>query len=153
VVRAMAEETMRGMYALLDEKRREDTPTLEKLEGYFRTSAIAVGRKKLLPRELLLEIIRTATPPGGGDAEMGKIHAAYQAILAEGQARGDVRTDLSSSFLAEMVFGTFAAIFSNWLNDEKYPLEARARDAIVFLRDALSPRALPEKPKQQRGKR
>src|SRR5262249_12875340 len=53
VLRALAEETMLGMYTILEAKRLEPKPTLEKLADYFSGSAVAVARKKLLPRELL----------------------------------------------------------------------------------------------------
>ena len=72
--------------------------------------------------------------------EMAKIHAAYRAIVEDGRRRGDVRTDLDTVFLAEMVFGSFAAIFTNWLNEPSYPIEDRARETARFIGEAIAPR-------------
>jgi AcrR family transcriptional regulator len=140
VLTQMAAEAMDLLYVVLDEELARDASTQDKLEHYFVLSASGVSKRVLFSRDVLLEVMRTATPPGGGRGEMGRIHLAYQAIVRDGQLRGDVRTDLDVAVLAEMVFGAFAAIFTNWLNDPSYPIEQRAKDTARFVGEAISPR-------------
>jgi AcrR family transcriptional regulator len=139
VLQEMARELMDRLYVLLDEVRRDGRTTQDKLRHYFSLSARGVRKRQLLTRDLLLEITHTSTDIGHGGPEIRRIHKAYAAILRDGQGRGEVRTDLDALFLAEMVFGAFAAVFTNWLNDPRYPIEARAEKAARFIGEAIAP--------------
>lgn len=138
VLQALAEETLRMMHVILAEELEQDTSTQEKLEHYFVLSARGVQKRQLLSRELLLEVMRTATPIGESGPDRIRIHETYRAVIRAGQQAGDVRGDLDEAFLAEMVFGSFAAIFTNWLNDPDYPIEERALQTARFIGAAIA---------------
>jgi cytochrome P450 family 142 subfamily A polypeptide 1 len=62
-------------------------------------------------------------------------------VIAEGQARGEVRTDLEPHYLAEMAVGMFNTAITNWISDPNYPVEERLRQTAAFISEAIEPRS------------
>ena len=82
---------------------------------------------------------RMMTDATGILAEKGhELYRQYERLFAEGQKRGEIRTDFEPLHLAEMMEGIFTLIAGNWVNkwwkDRSEPLEKRFMNAMtVFL--------------------
>jgi AcrR family transcriptional regulator len=123
---------------ILEEEREVEGSTQDKLEHCFLRLSELLEERKRLARDLILEIMKTQTPGTAGE-ELSKFHALIGAILRDGQAAGDVRTDHSVDFLAEVVLGGFNTVMNNWLNIPDYPLKDRLAQAAAFFAEAVSP--------------
>ena len=142
--RALLDAMMERMQSRLGEFIRAEiarpASTAERLQRFFERSARNVKRGSRLSRPLLLEAFQSAHQPGQAGELLRGEHASYGDLVRAGQEQGDVRTDQPAEFLGEMVLSVFSGLWSRWLVDESYPLEARARQAARFLAEALAPR-------------
>ena len=82
----------------------------------------------------------------GGQALRTKamlLYDLYEALFAEGQRRGEIRTDTRPLELAEMLEGIFITIGGNWLfgwwKDRTDPLEERFMNALDVFLDGCKP--------------
>lgn len=89
-------------------------------------------------RDLLGQIwtVTVAEPNGDGDR---RFHAAFASFLAEGVARGQVRSDVPIDTLAEILGSTYSTMTLNWVHQVDYPIRERAESAARFLAEALAP--------------
>ena len=84
-----------------------------------------------------------------------ELYAQYERLFAEGQKRGEIRTDYKPLHLAEMMEGMFTLIAGNWVNgwwqNRSDSLEARFMNAMdVFLEGCAAPAARPRARHQHR---
>jgi len=146
----LAEERVDELRQILEEERQGAGSTRAKLEHCFlRLSALLEARGRFA-RDLILEVMR-AREPGAQGAELSQMHAAFGAILRDGQLRGDVRTDHSIEFLTEMVVGGFGTVMNNWVNINDYPVKDRLAQAAAFLGEAVSPLSPPTDQRRDEG--
>ena len=134
----LAEERIDELQDILEEERGGPGTTRRKLEHCFLRLSELLEERGLLARDLILESMR-ARPPGTTGDDITKLHRAFGAILRDGQARGDVRTDHPIEFLTEMVVGGFGAVMNNWVNIRNYPVKDRLAQTAAFLGEAISP--------------
>ena len=89
-----------------------------------------------IARDVVLTMVRSEThapePP-----YLLRVYQPFTAMLREGQARGEVRDDVSADFLAEMVVGMLNATVTGWLADPAYPVEKQIVQAAEFSWDAI----------------
>ena len=123
---------------ILEEEREAPGDTRAKLDHCFSRLSALLESRGLFARDLILVLMR-ARQPGTRGEELSRLHAAFGAILRDGQVRGDVRTDHSIEFLTEMVVGGFGAVMNNWVNITDYPVKDRLAQAAAFLGEAVSP--------------
>jgi len=135
----LAEERIEELREILEEQRDRAGSTRGKLECCFLRLSELLEQRGHLARDLILEVLR-ARPPGRSGADISKLHAAFGALLRDGQAAGDVRRDQPLEFLAEMVVGAFGAVMNNWVNLPNYPVKDRLAQTAAFLGEAISPR-------------
>lgn len=140
--RALIDQLVARMQArlgeLIAEELGREASTEQRLQRLFERSARAVKRSSGLARPMLLQAIKVAHAPGEAGQLLRGEHDSYVALVAAGQAQGDVRTDRAAEFLGEMVLSVFSGLWSRWLADERYPLEARARQAAQFIAEAIA---------------
>lgn len=135
----MTTEVLGVLELMLENEFEGAESTRERLMGFSTTAAQQIGESRSLARDVLLELVRTESEPGQQPPYVGRIHEPFSAMLAQGQARGDVRTDQDPAFLAEMVVGILNATITNWLADPDYPIEQRLRRAAHFAWEAIRP--------------
>lgn len=137
LLRGLSERSLRALTERLESLAKDRVPLETQLAFLFEG-----GAAQLVPsqRELLGHIwsVTVSDPSGQSDR---RFHAAFEAFLAEGVARGQVRRDVPIETLAEIVGSTFANMTLNWVHLEHYPIAERARAAARFLAESLSPRA------------
>jgi AcrR family transcriptional regulator len=102
--------------------------------------AVLEARNALGP--LLLRVLRRAASDGAGGG-LASLHGALSRLLVAGQRRGDVRDDVEASFLAELASAALLAALGQWLNDPRYPLDARMCQAAAVIGDGLRFASLP----------
>jgi AcrR family transcriptional regulator len=72
-----------------------------------------------------------------------RLYDLYEALFAEGQRRGEIRTDQTPLHLAEMLEGIVTIISGNWLigwwKDRSEPLEERFMNAVNVFLDGCAP--------------
>ena len=135
----MTTEVLGVLELMLENEFEGAESTRERLMGFSTTAAQQIGESRSLARDVLLELVRTESEPGQQPPYVGRIHEPFSAMLAQGQARGDVRTDQDPAFRAEMVVGILNATITNWLADPDYPIEQRLRRAAHFAWEAIRP--------------
>ncbi len=67
-----------------------------------------------------------------------KYRDAFESIIREGAASGDLTDRHSFETLTEMLMGAFYVLMFNWANLENYPLREQARATARFLADSMS---------------
>jgi AcrR family transcriptional regulator len=91
-----------------------------------------------------------------------ELYAQYERLFAEGQKRGEIRTDQKPLHLAEMMEGMLILIAGNWVSgwweNRSDPLEERFMNAMeVFLEGCAAPKPArsraPRPSRQARGRR
>lgn len=141
---ALLGETAAAMFdafaaALSEQLREPSLPTRARLRAFFeRAQAITETWRERSPG-LLLTMVRVIVYSDEGREQMERLHRACSALVYDGQVRGDVRRDADAAFLADLLRATFVAALINWLNDPRFPLAGRMRQAAAFAGDALSP--------------
>ena len=136
--RELAEARIEELQVILEEERDRTASTAQKLEHCFQRLAQLLEQRRLLARDLILEVMRARTPGTTGD-ELSKLHASFAALLRDGQAAGDVRRDHPVEFLAEVVMGVYFSLMNNWVNLADYPLKDRLAQSAALLSEAISP--------------
>ena len=136
--RQLAAERIDELQEILEEEREREGSTRQKLEHCFLRLSALLEQRGLLARDLILEVVR-AREPGGHREHTTRVHAAFGAILRDGQAAGEVRSDHPVEFTTEMVVGGFYAVMNNWVNRVDYPVKDRLAQAAAFLGEAISP--------------
>lgn len=140
VLREMTGEVSAHLEAML--KQELATPgTAERRIRRFATQALlALGATEGLAREVLLELLRTASGPGTALPYLESVREPFTTIVREGQTMGDVRRDLDPGLLAELVIGILNTALLGWLNDPAYPFEERLTRFSDLIGEILRPR-------------
>ncbi|MDJ0865703.1 MAG: helix-turn-helix domain-containing protein [Myxococcota bacterium] len=139
VLREMAEEVFSRFQGLVDEQRERGTSTAERLRGFAERGARVVQGAPDLTRRVLIEVLRSAAPPGSTHSRVSGIQRHLALLLDDGRAQGDVRTDQPVEFQAEILASVVFGCITSWLHDPDYPLRARMRESMAFLAEALRP--------------
>ena len=138
LVAELAEARSDEFREILEEEREAPGDTKATLGECFSRLSGLLESRGLFARDLLIVLLR-ARQPGTQGEELSRMHAAFGAILRDGQQRGDVRTDHSIEFLTEMIVGGFGAVMNNWVNIADYPVKDRLAQAAGFLAEAVAP--------------
>lgn len=80
---------------------------------------------------------------GGTSNGLASLRSAFSRLIVAGQRRGDVRTDVEASFLAELATASLVAALGHWLNDPRYPLDARMCQAAAVIGAGLCAPSIP----------
>jgi len=138
VLADMTGEVFERLESLIDEQLARRATAQERIRAFADEAASQIEQSRSLAHDVLLELIRTTASHGQIAPYLARTHEPFTKIVAEGQAAGEVRTDLDPAFLAEMVIGAINAALINWINDPDYPLEQRVRQAAAFVAEAIS---------------
>jgi len=139
VLAEMTREVSERVRELIAEQLPRRVSAQTKIRAFGERAGDEVEASLGVARDVLLELFRTSPRPGEAFAYVASAHAAFLGIVAEGQKRGEVRSDYDAGFLAEMVVGAFNAAAIQWMNDPRYPLAERLRRTGVFIGQAIAP--------------
>jgi len=146
VLNEMTSEVFSFLGFAIEQQLKASGGTRERLARLAAEAADGIGESRGLAREVLLELVRSTARPGDVPPYLEQVHEPFAAVMAEGQERGEVRTDLDAHYLAEMAVGLFNTAITNWISDPDYPVEERLRLTAAFIGEAIEPRsALPER--------
>jgi len=135
----MTSEVVDHLQGLIEQRLLRPGSAQVRIRAFADQAADEIHEARNAARDVLLEFMRTRTRPGEAAPHLARVHGPFAKILREGQAKGEVRTDLNPQFLAEMVAGAFNAVVIHWLSDSEYPLEQRFRQVADFIGEAISP--------------
>lgn len=141
VLGEMVGEVSDHLHAMLQSELATDG-TAETHIRRFATDCIkALSVTEGLARDVLLEMLRTTSGPGKVLPYLTRVHAPFVEILRRGQREGNVRIDVESDVLAELVVGILNTALLGWLNDASYPLAERLTSFADVIGELISPRA------------
>jgi len=135
----MTSEVVDHLQGLIEQRLLRPGSAQSRIRAFADQAADEIHAARNAARDVLLEFMRTRTRPGEVSPHLARVHGPFAKILREGQAKGEVRTDLGAQFLAEMVAGAFNAVVIHWLSDPDYPLEQRFREVANFIGEAIAP--------------
>lgn len=140
VLHAMTAEVFDYMESLVDEQLESPASTQERIDTFAQRVAEEILRTRQLAHDVLLSLMQATVRSGEIAPHVKGVIAPFSEMLAEGQARGQVRDDLEAEFLAELVVGALNSAITNWLSDPDYPLADRLRQTAAFMGEAIAPR-------------
>jgi AcrR family transcriptional regulator len=149
VLAEMTSEVSEHLQALVDRQLKRPVSAQERILGFADAVASDVAEARGLARDVLLELMRGRARPGEDAPYLSPVHEPFATVICEGQAAGEVRTDLEATFLAEMALGALNVAMSHWMNDPEFPLERWLRQAAAFICEAIEPRTPPTNPSRR----
>ena len=137
VVREIAGAFLDDLGGLVEDARKREGSTAERLAHLFGRAGEEALRAGPRHKELLVEVVRVAQSDDLRPDHSRRLHAAFQALLEDG-ASTDLTPDHDVPFLTEMVVGAFITILLNWQSVEGYPLRDHLEEAARFLGRAVT---------------
>jgi AcrR family transcriptional regulator len=136
LVAALASDVFDGLRALLDRPPLPGCSPQDEIARALEAAVPLVREAHELLGPLLLRVLRQ---PGKGSTRDGvaSLRSAFSRLFVAGQRRGDVRSDIEASFLAELASASLVAALGHWLIDPRYPLDARMCQAAAVIGDGL----------------
>jgi AcrR family transcriptional regulator len=140
VLREMTGEVSAHLEAMLKQELTAPGTAEERIRRFATQALRALGATEGLAREVLLELLRTASGPGTALPYLASVREPFTSIVREGQQQGDVRRDLDAGLLAELVIGILNTALLGWLNDPDYPFAERLAQFSDLIAELLRPR-------------
>jgi len=141
VLHEMTGEIAEHLLALVDEQLERPVSAQERIHGFANAAARNIAAADGLARDVLLELMRSPSRPAQTAPYLSRVYEPFARIMSQGQAAGEVRTDLDAAFLSEMVLGALNVPFSHWMEDAAFPLLRGMLQAADFVCEAIEPRA------------
>jgi AcrR family transcriptional regulator len=139
VIAAFVDKSDRDFTVTIEQERRTAAPTAEQLERLFVQTSARLQSAAAFHKMILGEAERGYSAMRQGGQRFSRMIKVLRELLADGVARGEVRTDYPLDLIAEIVGGTYVALLHNWRINKNYPLEARMKASAHFLADAIAP--------------
>jgi AcrR family transcriptional regulator len=140
LVAELAAEWIDRLREPFDVAAREVGDVRARLDRAFAASVPLVLEARERYGPLLLRVVRG--PLGE------RLRSTYSRLIAEGQLRGELRSDVDAAFLAELSGAAHVAALVNWLHDPRFPLDARMCQAAAVIAGGLRPDSEPENPRR-----
>jgi TetR/AcrR family transcriptional regulator, cholesterol catabolism regulator len=140
VLREMTGEVSAHLEAMLKQELARPASAERRIRQFATEAVHALGPTEGLAREVLLELLRTASGRGTALPYLASVREPFTAIVREGQDAGDVRRDLDPALLAEVVIGLLNTALLGWLNDPGYPFEKRLAQFVELIAELIRPR-------------
>ena len=135
----MADEVVEALHAMTSADLEGPGAPDEKLRRFVTSAAESIRANRGIARDVLLEFIRTDASPNGPPPYLERLMQPFIALVDEGQRAGQMRTDRSAEFLAQMAGGMMNSAITNWLADPTYPVEEGLVEAAEFTIETLKP--------------
>lgn len=129
----MTGEVVEYLHALTTQHLEGPGLPTEKLRGFTASVTESIRASRGVARDVLLEFVRKDATPSGPHPYLHRITDPFVALVAEGQALGEMRDDYEPEFLAQMAVGMLNSAITNWLADPAYPVEEGLVAATEFI--------------------
>lgn len=137
VLEGMAGDLFGAIAAGVAAQRLRRAPLGERLDAVADITQAAVADAHRRMPDLLRQLVQATALDNHGGAAMARLERVLSGFLYDGQQRGEVRDDVDAAFLAVTARAMLVAALLHWLDDPRYPLAARLRQASALIRDAL----------------
>lgn len=137
IVAALVEDLDEAFYGQIELLRKKPIPVQGRIELLFRRTGHAVGESAPYIRTIV-GASELGWNESVGAARIGRLTAAFQALLEDGLQTGEIREDIDIRVLAEIVTSSLVGIIHNWRMDENYPLAKRMNEAGRFLAQVVA---------------
>lgn len=134
----MAGEVFETLHAMTARHLEGPGSSVAKLRGFIASVGESIATSRGVARDVFLEFLRSDATPDEPHPYLDRLIGPFVALVAEGQARGEFRTDRPAAFLAQMTVGMMNSVITSWLADPDYPVEAGLREAAEFCIETLS---------------
>lgn len=126
--------------AAIERFRAEGGTAEEQLARFFAYGAEMTRKTPMLTRALLVLALRAYDDPlyGVDQHRWPSLHNSFCAMLRDGVARGEVRTDISVERMTHYLTGIYVYGLLSWLADPKYSVDAELAVAASFLGSGIS---------------
>ena len=134
----IAQHGLNGLLANIEQARKQPTSTRGRIQHFFENLAHNLEQSGPMHRELINEIVRIIHEAGDELEQARKLHDAFESIIREGAASGDLSDRHGLETLTEMLMGAFYVLVFNWANQEDYPIQERAVATARYLADSMA---------------
>ena len=124
----------------VENARKHEHTTAARLARFFAQTAERVARGGAMHRELVTELVHTVHSMPEKSEHARRLHAAFDAIVREGLASGELTRRHAPETLTQMILGTYYVLIFDFANLNDHPIRAHADAAARFLADALAAR-------------
>jgi AcrR family transcriptional regulator len=138
LMREIAEASIDQLLVDLEAVTKQPCSAAERIERFFTQLVDTTETAGPVHRELLTEVIHAAHESGQEEQAARRLHQAFEALVHEGVAAGELSTRHGVDTLAEMVQGAFYVLMFNFAHLANYPLRRQAAAAARFLGEAMS---------------
>ena len=135
---ALVHEMESRFLNLIEVQFDEPGSAAQRIAALFSWTAAKVEESAELSRVLIgaSETTFGAAPDSGVRTE--RTHQAFTRVLDQGRREGNVRRDVPTEVLAEIVGGTYAGILHAWRVGTRYPLRRRLDAAAATLAELIA---------------
>ena len=139
LVRELAGYALEGLLGEIESARKEGRTTGERLARFFEGVADQVDEAGPMHRELLTELVNAVHASPAKSDHARKLHDAFEGIVRDGLAAGEVTRRHDAETLTEMILGAYYVLMFSFANLDDFPIRRQAGSAARFLADALAP--------------
>jgi AcrR family transcriptional regulator len=138
LLEALVREMEARFLHIMDAQLDQPASAAERIAALFSWTAAKVEETPELSRVLIgaSETTFGAAPDSG--ARTARTHRAFTRVLDAGRREGNVRRDVPTEVLAEIVGGSYAGILHAWRVARRYPLRRRLDAAALTLAELIS---------------
>jgi len=123
---------------VIDAQLEQPASAAQRIAALFSWTAARVSEASRLSRVLIGASETTFGAARDSGVRTQRVHRALMRVLAAGQRERNVRRDLSTEILAEIVGGSYVGILHAWRVGRRYPLARRLDEAARALGQFMS---------------
>jgi AcrR family transcriptional regulator len=133
LLEALVHEMEARFLQVIDAQLDRPATAAQRIGALFSWTAQRVGETPELSRVLIGASETTFGATRDSGVRTARVHRAIMRVLEAGKRDGNVRTDLSTAVLAEIVGGSYVGILHAWRVGRSYPLVRRLEEAAHAL--------------------
>jgi AcrR family transcriptional regulator len=139
ILALMTGEVVEHLHAMITKSLVGHGSSLERIRRFITDAANDISASRGAARETLLEFMRLDATPNVPHPYLDRIFEPIVALIAEGQAAGEIRSDRDAAFLTQMTVGMINSAVTNWLAHPDYAVEEGLLEAMEFAIATLRP--------------
>jgi AcrR family transcriptional regulator len=139
ILALMTGEVVEHLHAMITKSLVGHGSSLERIRRFITDAANDISASRGAARETLLEFMRLDATPNVPHPYLDRIFEPIVALIAEGQAAGEIRSDRDAAFLTQMTVGMINSAVTNWLSHPDYAVEEGLLEAMEFAIATLRP--------------
>lgn len=133
----MAGEVFETLHAMTAQHLEGPGASVDKLRRFVASTTESIASSRGVARDVFLEFLKSDASPDEPHPYLDRLFGPFVALVAEGQRRGEFRSDHTATFLAQMAVGMLNSAITSWLADPDYPVETGLTDATEFALETL----------------